>query len=185
MTTSDYCTQMAPDGTGGMRCGPACCASVLLSEGYESDPWQLTLQLDALVDPDKDGTTSQDLLTLMAGYGFGGGMWWTWEEAGENLRAGHAVLLLNDNRYLLPRPYPSSSSFNAMHWIRLVYGSVPDQMVYTYDPLTWMVQPDGTVYQGPTVHTAESCMAAGLATGYPEYGIYLISPSGKDLNVRA
>src|SRR5262245_26911655 len=79
MATSDYCTQIAPSGSGGMRCGPASCASVLLSEGWQSDPWELTLQLDAKVDPQKDGTTSQDLLALMAGYGFAGGLWYAWD----------------------------------------------------------------------------------------------------------
>jgi len=181
--SSAYCTQIAPSGSGGMRCGPASCASVLLSEGWQSDPWELTLELDAKVDPQKDGTTSQDLLTLMAGYGFGGGIWSSWSELHDRLWVGEAVLLLNANWYLEPRPYPSDASFNAMHWIRLVVDSVPDAMIYTYDPLTYLYQPDGSVYQGPTVHTVASCKAAGDATGYPEYGIYLLSPSGKNLNV--
>jgi hypothetical protein len=177
-----YCTQIAPSGSGGMRCGPASCASVLLSEGWQSDPWELTLQLDAQVDPQKDGTTSQDLLTLMAGYGFAGGTWDTWSDLPALLDRGYGVLLLNANWLLSPRAYPSSSTFNAMHWIRLVADSVPDQMIYTYDPLCYLVQPDGTRYQGPTVATIASCKAAGDATGYPEYGIYLASPSGKNLN---
>jgi hypothetical protein len=179
---SNYCTQMAPDGSGGMRCGPASCASVLLSEGWESDPWALTLQLDAQVDPQKDGTTSQDLLNLMAAYGFAGGTWDTWSDLGWMWAAGHAVLLLNHNWLLEPRPYPGSNSFNAVHWVRLLAEAGPDQMIYTYDPLCWIVQPDGTAFQGPTVQTSASCKAAGDATGYPEYGIYLVSPSGRDLN---
>jgi hypothetical protein len=165
-----------------MRCGPASCASVLLSEGWQSDPWALTLELDAKVDPQKDGTTSQDLLNLMASYGFAGGLWSSWSEMWDHWAAGHAVLLLNANWLLLPRPYPAGSSWNAMHWIRLVAGAVPDAMLYVYDPLTWMPQPDGSAYQGPTVATEASCKAAGDGTGYPEYGIYLVSPSGKDLN---
>jgi hypothetical protein len=179
---SAYCTQMDSSGTGGMRCGPASCASVLLSEGWASDPWQLTLELDAKVDPHKDGTTSQDLLNLMAEYGFSGGLWYAWTDVHARLRQGEALLLLNANWELEPRPYPSSSSFNAMHWIRLLVDSVPDGMIYTYDPLCWMVQPNGHAYQGPTVQTATSCKRAGDATGYPEYGIYLVSPSGKNLN---
>lgn len=173
---------MDPSGSGGMRCGPASCASVLLSEGWQSDPWALTLELDAKVDLQKDGTTSQDLLTLMAGYGFSGGLWSNWSSLADLWQMGHAVLLLNANWYLEPRPYPSSSSFNAMHWLRMLVSAVPDAMIYTYDPLCWMVQPDGGAYQGPTVQTAASLKAAGDATGYPEYGIYLVSPSGKNLN---
>lgn len=178
-----YCTQISPAGAGGMRCGAASCASVLLSEGWQSDPWQLTLELDAKCDPDKNGTTSHDLLTLMAGYGFSGGLWYAWSELAGLLDAGAGVLLLNANWLLSPRAYPSGSSWNSMHWIRLVADSVPDQMIYTYDPLTYLHQPDGTVYQGPTVATTGSCKVAGDATGYPEYGIYLASPSGKNLNL--
>jgi len=183
MATSDYCTQIAPSGSGGMRCGPASCASVLLSEGWQSDPWELTLQLDAKVDPQKDGTTSQDLLALMAGYGFAGGLWYAWDELAQHLAAGHAVLLLNDNAYLVPRPYPAGDNWNAMHWIRLLVRSGPDAMIYTYDPLCWMQQPSGDAYQGPTVQTEASCRLAGEATGYPEYGVFFVSPSGRDLNV--
>jgi len=166
-----------------MRCGPASCASVLLSEGWQSDPWALTLQLDAQVDPDKNGTTSQQLLALMSLYGFSGGLWDTWDDLYPHWEHGHAVLLLNQNWLLSPRPYPASTSFNATHWIRLLVEAGPDQMIYVYDPLTYLYQPDGKVFQGPTVATSSSCKAAGDATGYPEYGIYLISPSGKNLNV--
>lgn len=182
---SAYCTQMAPSGSGGMRCGPASCASVLLSAGWQSDPWGLTLELDAKVDPEKDGTTSQDLLQLMAGYGFSGGLWDTWDDLYAHWERGDAVLLLNANWMLSPRPYPSSTSFNAMHWIRLLAEAGPDQMVYTYDPLTYLYQPDGTIFQGPTVHTTASCRAAGDATGYPEYGVYLKPLTGGDLNGRS
>jgi hypothetical protein len=177
-----YCTQMDPSGSGGMRCGPASCASVLLSEGYQSDPWELTNQLDRQIDPAQDGTTSQDLLSLMAQYGFSGGIWDTWDDLWPHWHRGHAVLLLNSNWLLEPRPYPSSSSFDAIHWIRLLAEAGPDQMIYTYDPLCWIIQPDGTAFQGPTVQTSASCKASGDATGYPEYGIYLVSPSGRDLN---
>lgn len=177
-----YCTQIDPSGSGGDRCGPASCASVLLSEGWQSDPWQLTLQLAAQSDPAGNGTTSQDLLNLMAGYGFEGWTWHAWEQLGEGLRAGDAMLLLNENHLLVPRPYPAGTGWNATHWIRLVAGSVPDGMIYVYDPLTYLYQPDGTVYQGPTVATLASCKAAGDATGYPEYGVFFRSPSGRNLN---
>lgn len=177
-----YCTQIDPNGSGGDRCGPASCASVLLSEGWQSDPWQLTLQLAAQSDPEGNGTTSHDLLTLMDGYGFAGGMWAKWDDIPSLWANGLAVLLLNENRLLVPRPYPAGTSWNATHWVRLVAGSVPDGMMYVYDPLTYLYQPDGSVYQGPTVATIESLKAAGDATGYPEYGVAFVSPSGKDLN---
>lgn len=177
-----YCTQIDPAGSGGDRCGPASCASVLLSEGWQSDPWQLTLECAAKSDPEGNGTTSQDLLKLMQGYGLAGALWYSWSDLEQLWRAGYAVLLLNENYLLSPRPYPNGTSWNATHWIRLVAGSVPDAMIYVYDPLTYLYQPDGSVYQGPTVATGASVKAAGDATGYPEYGVYFRSPSGKNLN---
>ena len=180
--SSAYCTQIDPNGSGGDRCGPASCASVLLSEGWQSDPWELTLQCGRQADPERNGTTSQDLLNLMAGYGFVGGLWHAWADGHDHLLRGNAVLLLNENRLLRPRPYPAGTSCNSTHWIRLVAHSVPDGMIYVYDPLTYLYQPDGTVYQGPTVATRASCRAAGDATGYPEYGVFFESPSGQNLN---
>lgn len=182
---SAYCTQMDASGSGGDRCGPASCASVLLSEGWQSDPWELTLDCGAKSDPEMNGTTSLDLLELMQGYGFAGACWYEWSDLGKLWQAGHAVLLLNENYLLTPRPYPSGTSFNATHWIRLVAGAVPDGMIYVYDPLTYLYQPDGSVYQGPTVATGASCKLAGDATGYSEYGVYFVSPSGKNLNTGA
>lgn len=179
---SAYCTQMAPDGSGGMRCGPASCASVLLSEGWQSDPWQLTLQLDGECPGAADGTTSQDLLNLMAGYGFGGGTWTTWPICRDHWAQGHAILCLLDNSYLIPRAYPPGDNWNAMHWIRVLIEAGPDAMTYAYDPLTWMVQPDGWAYQGPTVYQTSSIQSSIAHTAYPEAGIYLVSPSGQDLN---
>jgi len=182
---SDYCTQLDSGGSGGDRCGPASCASVLLSEGWQSDPWALTLECGAKSDPEMNGTTSQDLLNLMAGYGFSGGLWHQWDDGMDLMRRGNAVLLLNANWLLTPRPYPAGSSWNAHHWIRLVFEGVPDGMMYVYDPLTYMVQPDGSVYQGPTVVTSSSAKASGDGTGYPEYGVFFASPSGKNLNTGA
>lgn len=180
---SAYCTQIDPAGYGGMRCGPASCASVLLSEGWQSDPWELTMQLDAQVDPAKDGTTSHDLLTLMKGYGFDGNLWYTWPDAHSHWASGHAILALNDNRYLCPRSYPPGDNWNSLHWVRLLIEAGPDAMTYTYDPLTYLMQPNGAVYQGPTVYQSSSIMRAIQATTWPEAGIYLVSPSGRDLNV--
>jgi hypothetical protein len=177
-----YCTQIGPDGSGAMRCGPASCASVLLSEGYQSDPWELTLQLTAECPGSADGTTSQDLLNLMGNYGFTGGRWDTWSDLAGHWERGRAVLLLNANWHLTPRPYPAGEDWNAMHWLRMLGEVIPDKMIYTYDPLTWIYQPDGSAWQGPTVQEASSLKLAGEMTGYSEYGIWLASPTGRNLN---
>lgn len=184
MGYGSYCTQIDPSGSGGMRCGPACCASVLLDAGWQSDPWELTLQLDAQIDPAKDGTTSDDLIALMAGYGFEGRKWtyrWELEEALDN---GEAVLILLDNKVIVPRAYPNDASWNALHWIRAVVYSDRDDMVYCYDPLCYLVQKDGTVFQGPTASTWESISDAVNATGWPESGVAFRWPQGGNLNAR-
>jgi hypothetical protein len=184
MAYGSYCTQIDPSGSGGMRCGPACVASVLLDDGYQSDPWALTLQLDHEIDPMKDGTTAQDLVNLGNAHGLDGNVWYSWEDAKAALSNGGAVLCLLDNRYLLPRSYPNGESWNAMHWIRVVVGSDRDDMCYVYDPLTYLYQPDGTVFQGPVASTSGQIMAAVMATAYAEAGSILWSRSGKDLNSR-
>lgn len=184
MAYGTYCTQIDPSGSGGMRCGPASVASVLLDEGWQSDPWQLTLQLDAQCDPGKDGTTCQDLIGLVERYGLAGRVWYQWNDAAQSLLRGDAVLCLLDNRYLLPRSYPNGDSWNAMHWIRVVVQSDRDDMCYVYDPLTYLYQPDGTVYQGPVASTAAQVMAAIAVTAYPEAGIIVSSATGKNLNAR-
>lgn len=167
-----------------MRCGPASCASVLLDAGWQSDPWQLTLQLDSEVPGAQDGTTSQDLIELMDKYGFDGRTWQHWQELLDGIMAGEAVLILCDNRHLTPRSYPSGASWESMHWIRGVVASDRDDMVYLYDPLTWIRQKDGTVYQGPVASTFDGINAAISATPYWESGIVLTSRQGVDLNKR-
>jgi hypothetical protein len=184
MAYGSYCTQIDPSGSGGMRCGPASCASVLLDDGYQSDPWQLTLQLDAEIDPAKDGTTCQDLITLMDKYGLDGRTWQQWPELLAALEHGEAVLILCDNRYLTPRSYPSGASWEAMHWIRAVVASDRDDMVYVYDPLTWIVQTDGSVYQGPVASNFPGIIGAVAATAYWEAGVILTSRQGHNLNTR-
>lgn len=184
MAYGSYCTQIDPSGSGGMRCGPASVASVLLDDGWQSDPWQLTLQLDREIDPGKDGTTCQDLLDLGNAHGLDGNVWYSWEDATVALSNGGAVLCLLDNRHLLPRSYPSGESWNAMHWIRAVVCSERDDMVYVYDPLTYLYQPDGTVYQGPVASTQDQIWQAIMATSYPESGVVLWSRQGNNLNTR-
>ena len=184
MAYGTYCTQIAPDGSGGMRCGPACVASVLLDDGWQSEPSQLTHQLDAAVDPAKDGTTCDDLIGLAEACGLDGESWYSWDDATSALTNGAAVLCLLDNRQLLPRSYPNGESWNAMHWIRVVRVSDRDDMCYVYDPLTYLYQPDGTAYQGPVASTVEQVLAAIQATPYAEAGVILRSRTSRDLNAR-
>jgi len=68
--------------------------------------------------------------------------------------------------------------------IRVVRVTDRDDMCYVYDPLTYIYQPDGTVYQGPIASTAEQVMAAIVSTPYPEAGTILASRSHRDLNSR-
>jgi Peptidase_C39 like family len=184
MAYGSYCTQIGPDGNGGMRCGQASLASALLDDGYQSDPWELTLQLERGSDPEKDGTTCQDLISLADEYGLDGRPWTNWEDAVEALNNGEAVLCLLDNRHMEPRSYPNGESWNAMHWVRVVRFTDRDDMCYVYDPLTYMYQPDNTVYQGPVASAATSIMAAIMATAYWESGVILTSRGGRDLNSR-
>lgn len=184
MGYGSYCTQIDPSGSGGMRCGPACCASVLLDAGWQSDPWALTLQLDSEVPGSVDGTTSQDLIDLMNRYGFDGRTWQQWAEMRNALDQGEAVLVLCDNKFLEPRSYPPGAAWEAMHWVRVVVASDRDDMVYLYDPLTWIVQKDGSVYQGPVASTFDGLNDAISATPYWESGVIFTSRVGVDLNAR-
>jgi len=184
MPYGSYCTQIGPDGQGAMRCGPACVASVLLDDGWQSDPWQLTLQLEAQSDPQGDGTTSADLIRLANANGLDGRLWYGWPEADAALLAGEAVLVLCDNRYLTPRTYPPGASWEALHWVRCVVHSQRDDMLYLYDPLTYGAQLWGPPYQGPVASTVDGCTAAIQATAWPESGVILTSRLGHDLNAR-
>ena len=184
MAYGSYCTQIGPDGYGAMRCGQASLASCLLDDGYQSDPWELTLQLERGSDPQGDGTTCQDLISLADEYGLDGRVWYSWDDAKQALTNGEAVLCLLNNEYLTPRTYPAGASWNAMHWIRVVRFSDRDDMCYVYDPLTYCVQLDGTVYQGPVASTAEDVMGAIASTAYPEAGVIFTSRGHRDLNSR-
>jgi hypothetical protein len=57
-------------------------------------------------------------------------------------------------------------------------------MCYVYDPLTYLYQPDGSVYQGPVASTVEQVMAAIRVTAWPEAGVIFHSRAGKNLNSR-
>jgi hypothetical protein len=184
MAYGSYCTQIDPSGSGGMRCGPASCASVLLDAGWQSDPWALTLQLDAEVPGSADGTTSADLIALMDKYGFDGRTWQHWQEMRDALDVGAAVLVLLDHRYLVPRSYPDGAAWEAMHWIRVVVASDRDDMCYVYDPLTWIRNKDNSVFQGPIASNFDGMNEAISATPYWESGVILTSREGTNLNQR-
>jgi len=158
--------------------------SVLLDAGWQSDPWQLTLQLDSEVPGAADGTTSADLIALMDKYGFDGRTWQHWQEMRDALDQGAAVLILCDNRYLTPRSYPPGAAWEAMHWIRAVVASDRDDLVYIYDPLTFLPQSAGPTYQGPMASSFDGLNDAISATPYWESGIILTSRVGIHLNQR-
>jgi hypothetical protein len=182
MAIGDYCTQMAPDGSGHEACGAACLASCALSNGWQSDPWQLTKEIAITYGIVDRGATSAQLINAAHDYNLDGKLWYSWDEAKVELAAGNAVLCLLDNSRLSPRPYPSGTGWNAMHWIRILAVVEGGRMVYAYDPLTYMYQPDGSVYQNPTVVTQDSLWQGIMATGYPEAGVILMSREGRNLN---
>jgi hypothetical protein len=177
-----YCTQMAPDGSGHLACGAACLASVMLSEGWQSDPWQLTHQVAVDNGIWNQGATSDELLAAGSRYGFTGDKWYGWSEGTGHLLAGTAILALLNNWLLEPRQYPSGGAWNSLHWVRLVIDVPPDGLIYTYDPLCYLAQADGSVYQGPNVYDVATVQAAIAGTSWPEAGIYLLSPTGRNLN---
>lgn len=184
MPYGSYCTQIGPDGYGAMRCGPASLASCLLDDGWESDPWELTLRVTSDCSFTQDGATSLEMISCAAAHGLDGRVWYTADELKQALAQGEGVLLLLDNRHMVPRSYPPGSSWNAMHWIRVVLHTERDDMAYVYDPLTYLAQPDGSVYQGPIASTAQGLLNAVMATGYAESGVILTSRQGRDLNSR-
>lgn len=177
-----YCTQIGPDGSGHERCGGACLASVLLNDGWQSDPWQLTVQVSDECGMTDRGCTSAQLIACANARGLDGRTWTYTEEAQEALANGEAVLVLCENQYLEPRPYPMDYGWEATHWIRIVRGSDFQGLCFVYDPLTYMVQKDGSPFQGPTCMDIESILNAVRATPYAEAGVILTSRQGRDLN---
>jgi hypothetical protein len=179
-----YCTQIDQNGSGRERCGGACLASVCLDDGWQSDPWQLTVQISDQCGITDRGATSADLIACAASYGLDGRMWTYWQEMLDAIKAGEAALILCDNKHLTPRTYPLGYGWEAMHWVRAVVASDRDDMVYLYDPLTWAPQKDGTVYQGPVASTFDGVNAAISATPFWESGVILTSRKGTNLNAR-
>jgi hypothetical protein len=177
-----YCTQLDSTGNGHYRCGGATLASVLLDDGWNSDPWELTVQISDEEGWTDVGCTSDQLIDAAGRRGLDGRKWVYMEELEEALKAGQAVAVLCQNQYLTPRPYPLDYGWEALHWIRALAVADRDDVVYCYDPLCWMVQKDGSAYQGPTVTTQDQLADAIRVNGWPEAGVLLSSRQGRDLN---
>jgi len=182
MAYPTYCTQLDQTGNGHYRCGGASLASVLLDDGWQSDPWQLTVQISDEEGWTDVGCTSAQLIDAADRRGLQGALWTYWEEAEAALELGHAVLVLCNNQYLVPRPYPFDAGWEALHWVRLVALSDRDDMTYLYDPLCYLQQKDGSVYQGPTCSTQQGMTTAINTTAWPEAGVVLASRGGRRLN---
>lgn len=182
MPYGTYCTQIDANGSGRERCGAACLASVLLNDGWKSDPWALTVQIADQYGITDRGATSDQLIAAANEYGLDGRKWVYAEELETALRGGEAGLLLCDNKYLEPRAYPLDYGWEAMHWIRIYAMSDFEELAYVYDPLCWIPQKDGSIYQGPTASTLEGLLNAVRASPYAEAGIILTSRQGRDLN---
>lgn len=184
MPYGTYCTQIGPDGSGHERCGGACLASCLLDDGWASDPWQLTVQVSDQCGMTDVGCTSQQLIACAGARGLDGRLWYQPGEAKVAIDGGEAVLVLCDNKYLEPRPYPAGYGWEAMHWIRIVAYAARENLAYVYDPLTYIPQKDGSIFQGPTAMDLETIMRAVQVTPYSEAGVILTSRQGRNLNAR-
>lgn len=182
MAYPTYCTQLDQTGNGHERCAAAVLASALLDEGWQSDPWELTVQIADTEGWTDNGATSDQLISAAQARGLSGRKWTYWEELEAAIAAGEAVMILCQNVYLEPRPYPMDYGWEALHWVRCLQTSLRDEMCYLYDPLTWMVQKDGTPFQGPTVCTEDTLVTAIQQNGWPEAGVILTSGSGQNLN---
>lgn len=168
---ADYCTQIWPDQSGHEGCAWACMASVLLSAGWQSDPFGLYRQLqDQYGAPDVTVTSAQ-LAAAFQAEGFAAEPWVSWGEAGEALERGDAVLCLLHNALLVPRPYQWGAGWEADHWLRLYGREGGGTMAYVYDPLCYLPQPNGAIYQGPTSEITSSVQEAIRVTPYPESGL--------------
>ena len=167
-THLDYCTQLDASGSGRERCAGACFASVLLSAGWDSNPWELTVAISDQFGWTDKGATSDQIIAAASdpAYQLQAFKWYGWNEALSHLDAGHAVLCLLDNWLLYPRRYPNGAGWNAQHWVRLVGVGNGNISALVYDPLVYP-------YQGPDVYTVSSLRAAIAATPYPEAGVVL------------
>lgn len=170
-----YVSQLGPDGLGHDRCAPACLASYLLDQGWQSDPWLLLQELAAPGAPLAADRThgADELIAAARGKGFTAVEWVQWPAVAPLLGLpGVGVFALVDNSVLRPTAYPNVPGWRAMHWVRLVelIGDDADLCV-CYDPLTYLPQPHGLVYQGPMLYTTDSVRAAIMATPYGYAGV--------------
>jgi hypothetical protein len=129
------------------------------------------------------GCTSDQLLAAAARRGLDGRKWTSWDDMFVALGSGSAVLALCNNRWLIPRSYPPGSGWESLHWVRIVAASDRDDMLYLYDPLSYLHQLDGSVYQGPVASTQQGMGQAIASTAWPEAGVILTSRGGRSLNL--
>jgi hypothetical protein len=154
----------------------------MLDDGWQSDPYELMVQVSDACGITDRGCTSDQLIACAAAYGLDGRKWTYVDEATAALNDGEAVLWLLDNQYMEPRAYPQGYGWEAMHWVRTLIISDYEELAYCYDPLAYLPQKDGSVFQGPVATTVEGLLNAVRATPYPEAGIILTSRQGNNLN---
>ena len=173
---ADYCTQVDEGGSGRERCAGACLASCMIDTGWQSDAWALTVEVSDTHGFTDHGATSEQLIAAAGDYGFTGRKWTEWGEVEPAILNGEWVLALLHNAKLYPRSYPSGTGWNATHWLRIKGIQVGGDLVYAYDPLTYLWDSIGRLYQGPYLYTTESVREGIKATPYAEAGVILSRP---------
>jgi hypothetical protein len=173
MWLSDYCTQLGPDGYGHDRCWAACIASALLTFGWQSDPYGLMRDVTAKGPGDDHTEDVADLIATAEAMGIHGRPWTGWHECEEALAADEVPIALIANHLLIPRPYPPGAGWEALHYVRIRQVLDDGSLIYLYDPLCYLPQPLGGIYQGPTVVTYQSLTAAIMATPNQYAGVIL------------
>lgn len=173
MWLADYCTQLGPDGYGHDRCWAACIASALLTFGWQSDPYGLMREVTNRGAGDDHTENLDDLISTAESYGIHGRKWTLWREAEDALNQGDIPIALIANHLLIPRPYPNGAGWEALHFVRIRQVLDNGSLVYLYDPLCYLPQPMGGIYQGPTVVTFQSLAGAIMATPLDQAGVIL------------
>lgn len=171
-----YCTQIGPDGNGHDRCWAACIASGLLTFGWDSDPFELTRQVAQLPPGEGNPANLDQMQAAAETFGVKVSRWTVWESAATAMAGNDVVVALVDNKYLIPHSYPRGRGWDALHYIRLVEYIDNEQMIYCYDPLTYLTQGGFGLYQGPTIYTKESITNAIMHTPYNDAGLIISHP---------
>lgn len=144
-------------GQGGNNCGPACLAMALAYRGVISPDQESMLECadiarDGLSDDvgETGGYTTLNQLQMVAGW-YGQACWWpvSWEQVDASLDRQEPVIILLNNRVLLPRQYPATPAFNATHFVLLTGYDEPARGRPSSDPLS--VTPGG-----PSVYTEDT-----------------------------